>query len=120
MTGVALLEPSHEAVQAPESCDKSRTSATSVAQIPAPSRIGRASWWVGVRDRSGVRDFRFRDIRHTFATRFINDGGDIHELAAILGVKLGAAGTYVHLTIEQLHDEIGRGKHRKEFDACSE
>jgi integrase len=79
-----------------------------------------SSWWVGVRDRSGVRDFRFRDIRHTFATRFINDGGDIHELAAILGVKLGAAGTYVHLTIEQLHDEIGRGKHRKEFDACSE
>ena len=68
-----------------------------------------SSWWIGVRDRSGSEHFRFRDIRHTFATKFISDGGDIHELARILGIKLGAAATYVHLTSEQVHEEVRRG-----------
>jgi putative transposase len=40
MTGVALLDRSHETASTTESCDESWLSATSVAQILAASRIG--------------------------------------------------------------------------------
>ena len=36
-------------------------------------------------ERAGIRDFRFHDLRHTFATRFMMNGGDLYELAKILG-----------------------------------
>src|SRR6266478_5525938 len=36
-------------------------------------------------DVAGVRDFRFHDLRHTFASWFMMNGGDLYELAKILG-----------------------------------
>src|SRR5437879_5410171 len=32
-----------------------------------------------------IRDFRFHDLRHTFASWFMMNGGDLYELAKILG-----------------------------------
>jgi len=37
------------------------------------------------RERAEIRGFRFHDCRHTFATRFIENGGDIVALSKILG-----------------------------------
>jgi integrase len=34
---------------------------------------------------AGIRDFRFHDLRHTFASWFMMNGGDLYELAKILG-----------------------------------
>jgi integrase len=34
---------------------------------------------------AGIEDFRFHDIRHTFASWYMMNGGDLYELAKILG-----------------------------------
>ena len=36
-------------------------------------------------DRAGIEDFRFHDLRHTFASWYMMNGGDLYELAKILG-----------------------------------
>ena len=35
--------------------------------------------------RAGIEDFRFHDLRHTFASWYMMKGGDLYELAKILG-----------------------------------
>jgi integrase len=40
-----------------------------------------------VMDLAGIRDFRFHDLRHTFASWFMMNGGDLYQLAKILGHK---------------------------------
>ena len=35
--------------------------------------------------RAGIEDFRFHDLRHTFASWYMMNGGDLYELAKILG-----------------------------------
>jgi len=40
-----------------------------------------------VLDLAGIRDFRFHDLRHTFASWFMMNGGDLYEMAKILGHK---------------------------------
>jgi integrase len=37
--------------------------------------------------RAGIEDFRFHDLRHTFASWYMMNGGDLYELAKILGHK---------------------------------
>jgi integrase len=34
---------------------------------------------------AGIKDFRFHDLRHTFASWYMMNGGDLYELAKILG-----------------------------------
>ncbi len=36
-------------------------------------------------DRAKIHDFRLHDLRHTFASWFMMNGGDLYELAKILG-----------------------------------
>ncbi len=36
-------------------------------------------------ERAGIQDFRFHDLRHTFTSWFMMNGGDLYELAKILG-----------------------------------
>jgi integrase len=36
-------------------------------------------------ERAAIRDFRFHDLRHTFASWYMMNGGDLYELAKILG-----------------------------------
>ena len=41
--------------------------------------------FVTVLSMAEIRDFRFHDLRHTFASWFMMNGGDLYELAKILG-----------------------------------
>jgi integrase len=36
-------------------------------------------------ERAKIRDFWFHDLRHTFASWYMMNGGDLYELAKILG-----------------------------------
>ena len=36
-------------------------------------------------DLAGIEGFRFHDLRHTFASWYMMNGGDLYELAKILG-----------------------------------
>jgi site-specific recombinase XerD len=36
-------------------------------------------------ERADIANFRFQDLRHTFASWFMVNGGDLYELAKILG-----------------------------------
>jgi site-specific recombinase XerD len=36
-------------------------------------------------NRAGIQEFRFHDLRHTFASWYMMNGGDLYELAKILG-----------------------------------
>jgi len=36
-------------------------------------------------ERANIKDFRFHDLRHTFASWYMMNGGDLYELAKILG-----------------------------------
>jgi integrase len=36
-------------------------------------------------DRAKIRDFRFHDLHHTFASWYMMNGGDLYELAKLMG-----------------------------------
>ncbi len=38
-----------------------------------------------VLERAGIKDFRFHDLRHTFATRLVQKGEDIYKVAMLMG-----------------------------------
>jgi integrase len=41
--------------------------------------------FVNLLERAGISDFRFHDLRHTFASWYMMNGWDLYELAKILG-----------------------------------
>jgi len=50
-------------------------------------------------ERSGIADFHFHDLRHTFASYLAMNGASLLEIAEVLGHKtLGMVKQYAHLT----------------------
>ena len=63
--------------------------------------------------RAGLEDFRYHDLRHTFASWWVQDGGDLYRLSRVLGHStLQMTARYGHLRTDDLHDELER-VHRK-------
>jgi integrase len=57
------------------------------------------SAWRTARDKAGLEDFRFHDLRHTFASRMAMNGKTTREIADALGHKtLEMVKRYSHLT----------------------
>ena len=57
--------------------------------------------------RAGIEDFRFHDLRHTFASHFVMRGGDLKALQEILGHKtLTMTMRYAHHCPESLRSSI--------------
>jgi integrase/recombinase XerD len=66
------------------------------------------TWWDKVRNRSGIF-CRWHDLRHTFASRWLQDGGEITVLQKVLGHStLELTMRYAHLVTENLHAETRR------------
>ena len=50
--------------------------------------------------KCGIADFRFHDLRHTFASHFMMSGGDLYTLKEILGHKtILMTQRYAHLSM---------------------
>jgi site-specific recombinase XerD len=57
--------------------------------------------------KAGIKDFRFHDLRHTFATRLVQSGVDIYRLQKLLGHKtLRMVCRYAHHNSESLRDSV--------------
>lgn len=68
-----------------------------------------SNWWKATRRRAGVGNFRWHDIRHTFASNFLNHGGDIKVLSHILGhSSVQVTERYAHMITGRLHEEVRR------------
>lgn len=58
-------------------------------------------------DRAGIEDFRFHDLRHTFATRLAQAGIDLYKIAKLLGHKtIAMTQRYSHHYPESLRDGV--------------
>jgi integrase len=58
-------------------------------------------------DKSGIQDFHFHDIRHAFATRLAQRGGDIYKVSKLLGhAHISMSTRYAHLCPESLRDGV--------------
>jgi integrase len=59
------------------------------------------------RARAGIPDFRFHDLRHTFATRLVQKGIDLYKVQRLLGHKTGLmTQRYAHHSPESLRDGV--------------
>jgi len=55
--------------------------------------------WEAARERADLKDFRFHDLRHTFASYLAMNGASLLEIAELLGhKKLEMVKRYAHLT----------------------
>ena len=65
------------------------------------------------RNRAGIPDFRFHDMRHTFATRLVQRGVDLYKVQRLLGHKTNLmTQRYAHHSPESLREGV------KVLDEC--
>lgn len=67
--------------------------------------------------RAKIDDFRFHDLRHTFASWWVQSGGDLYKLSRVLGHRtLQMSARYGHLRTDDLHDELARVTQKRSQD----
>jgi integrase len=87
---------------------------------PAAVSDVKKAWRAALR-RARIEDFRFHDLRHTFASHFAMKGGNIYALAKILGhanPKM-TLDRYAHLSQEYIaeqHAVMDRASYRHQMD----
>jgi len=58
---------------------------------------------------AGIKDFRWHDCRHTYASRLRQAGVPLGNIAQLLGHKgLAMSRRYTHLSISNLHEAVSR------------
>jgi integrase len=70
-------------------------------------------YWRAVLDKAQVPDFRFHDLRHTFASRLAMDGVDLYTVQRAGGWKTSVmVQRYAHLSPEHIRAAVERLAHR--------
>lgn len=65
------------------------------------------NWWYPTKERAKITNFRFHDLRHTFASWYLQRGGDKEVLRRILGHETDdMTSRYAHLQTANLHVDI--------------
>jgi integrase len=77
--------------------------------------------WQRARERAGLPDMHFHDLRHSAASEMVNAGVDLYTVGAVLGHKdARSTRRYSHLTAQTLADavsKIGRKSPHNEAEA---
>ena len=69
------------------------------------SKIGK--WFRQALKEAGITDFRFHDLRHTFASWLVQHGVDLYVVQRLLGHKTGEmTRRYAHLAPDNLRTAI--------------
>jgi integrase len=64
-------------------------------------------WFKPALKAAGISDFRWHDIRHTFASWLVQGGVPLHRVSKLLGHKsLTMTMRYAHLAPNQLHEDV--------------
>jgi integrase/recombinase XerD len=75
----------------------------------APASWDMKNGFDAARKRAGLSDVRWHDLRHTFASWFVQAGGDLYHLSRILGhAGVQMTTRYGHLRTDDLHAELRR------------
>ena len=70
------------------------------------------SGFKGALKRAGIKNFRFHDLRHTFASRLVMAGVDIRTVQELMGHKdIKMTMKYSHLSDAHLRDAVKRLEH---------
>ena len=70
---------------------------------------GNGHWFPKAVRAADIKDFRWHDLRHTFASRLRQSGTPLGNIAELLGHKtLAMSRRYAHLSIANLHEAVSR------------
>ena len=68
-----------------------------------------AHWFAPALHAAGIKNFRWHDLRHTYASRLRQTGTPLGNIAELLGHKgLAMSRRYAHLSISNLHEAVSR------------
>jgi site-specific recombinase XerD len=68
-----------------------------------------AYWFVPAVRQAGIKDVRWHDCRHTYASRLPQAGVPLGNIAELLGHKgLAMSRSHAHLSISNLHEAVSR------------
>ena len=66
-------------------------------------------WWYPFRDKAGVPDMRWHDLRRTFATKQAAQGTDLKQIsAALCHADLSSTEVYAQINLEIVRDNVTR------------
>jgi integrase len=65
--------------------------------------------WVGILKRAGIENFRWHDLRHTFASNLVIAGVDLNKVRALLGhTDYKMTLRYAHLAPEHMQEAVDK------------
>ena len=87
---------------------RARPRSTFLLCRPEGGRVGDPrKAFVGACTRAGIKNFRWHDLRHTFASWWVQGGGDLYRLSRVLGHStLQMTARYGHLRMADVHEEL--------------